>query len=315
MPLPVQLRRCLWLVVYLAVGYQVYTFTRGYISSGPLLDFSKDVAIGSGTEAWTSASSGSLGAGVETADGRRSVSRRTVAVADLHGDFEHALNVLRMALLISGRDSSWVAGHDVLVSTGDIVDRGDDTIRLYRLFGALRSEAEAQGGAVHNLLGNHEMMNALGDWRYVTPGDVDSFGGPVARRKAMSDKGWIGQDWIQAFNVTASVPLVPVDHPHLPRGYRPPHVSFVHGGITPEYAKRGTDAINTIGKSLLTKALQAERPNGWLPDNTTEEEQHLWGQHGPLWYRGYATEPDDVACSLAEEATRALGVEHLVMGQ
>lgn len=77
---------------------------------------------------------------------------------------QHAHNVLRMASLISS-SGHWIGGHDVLVSTGDIVDRGDDTIELYRLFDRLRKEASEVGGEVRNLLGNHEIMNALGDWR------------------------------------------------------------------------------------------------------------------------------------------------------
>ena len=70
--------------------------------------------------------SGSLGPGTSLADGRQSIHRRTVAVADLHGDLEHALNVLSMASLVSttGAETTWTGGHDVLVSTGDIVDRG-----------------------------------------------------------------------------------------------------------------------------------------------------------------------------------------------
>lgn len=75
--------------------------------------------------------------------------RRVVAVADLHGDLAHAHNVLRMAGLIDAQ-AHWRGGSAVLASTGDIVDRGDDTIALYRMFDRLRSEAQAVGGEVHN---------------------------------------------------------------------------------------------------------------------------------------------------------------------
>lgn len=261
------------------------------------------------------ASSGSLGAGVALADGRQSIHRRTVAVADLHGDLQHALNVLSMASLISGSGDSiaWTGGHDVLVSTGDIVDRGDDTIALYRLFQTLRAQATRAGGKVVNLLGNHEFMNALGDWRYVTQGDVKSFGGVQPRRDAMSDRGWIGKDWLDHYNVTAVVPLLPPDHPALPKGYTPPSASFVHGGITPTYAARGVDTINTIGKSLLHKALSNPSPS-WLPPDVSDEERELWSENGPLWYRGYATNPPNQACPDANAARASLGVAHLVMG-
>lgn len=54
--------------------------------------------------------------------------RRIVAVGDLHGDFAHATEVLRMAAIIDKR-MDWIGGpHTILVQTGDIVDRGRDTI-------------------------------------------------------------------------------------------------------------------------------------------------------------------------------------------
>ncbi|EST04942.1 Phosphoesterase domain protein [Kalmanozyma brasiliensis GHG001] len=258
---------------------------------------------------------GSLTTSTALSDGRVPISRRTVAVADLHGDLPHAINVLSMASLVSPTQSSsashpytWIGGHDQLVSTGDIVDRGDDTIALYRLFQSLRNQSALVGGEVKQCLGNHEVMNALGDWRYVTRGDVDSFGGPQARRKAMSVDGWIGQDWLKGYNVTQTVSLLPANHPRLPSGYTPPKVSFVHGGITPEYAERGVDYINKIGHGFLLKALSA------LNSNHTTEEEALWSSDGPLWYRGYATDSNNMACQNAEKASKTLGVRHLVMG-
>lgn len=261
---------------------------------------------------------GALGHGVKLADGRTSISRRTVAVADLHGDLQHAINVLSMANVVSsiptGENYPWIGGHDVLVSTGDIVDRGDDTIPLYKLFMSLRTQAALAGGEVKNCLGNHEVMNALGDWRYVTQGDVKSFGGVQERRKAMSDEGWIGQDWLRNYNVTQTISLLPASHPGLPRSYTPPSVSFVHGGITPEYAQKGVEYINDVGKSFLFKGLSEANPSSWLPSNTTESERHLWSETGPLWYRGYASDAENIACHNADIAKERLGVRHLVMG-
>ncbi|KAN0065166.1 hypothetical protein ACQY0O_001663 [Thecaphora frezii] len=310
------------LLVVLALGLTKFSGYRIFSSPTELSEASidasgRDVAIGSGTEGGLELGDhpvGSLGHGETLDDGRKTVSKRTVAVADLHGDLEHALNVLRMASLVSTSSRSWIAGHDTLVSTGDIVDRGDDTIQLYRLFQSLRKQSSEAGGTVRNLLGNHEVMNALGDWTYVTKGDINSFGGVNKRRSAMSTAGWIGQDWLKSFNVTTVVPLLPPDHPGLPKGYTPPSASFVHGGVTPDYARKGVDEINRIGKSLLHKALDEEKPSGWLPPDTTNEEKAFWSETGPLWYRGYAMEDEPEACAIAEKATKAMGVRHLVMG-
>jgi 3',5'-cyclic AMP phosphodiesterase CpdA len=59
----------------------------------------------------------------------------------------------------------WVGGTDILVQTGDIVDRGTYALDIYRLMRKLRSQAEGLGGRVVSILGNHEVMNAIGDWR------------------------------------------------------------------------------------------------------------------------------------------------------
>src|SRR5690606_21517740 len=97
---------------------------------------------------------------------------RLVAIGDLHGDLEATRDVLRLAGAIDDRDH-WVGGELVVVQTGDQVDRGDDDRAILDLFERLREEARSSGGAVHVLNGNHETMNAAGDFRYVTDGSFD----------------------------------------------------------------------------------------------------------------------------------------------
>jgi 3',5'-cyclic AMP phosphodiesterase CpdA len=71
-----------------------------------------------------------------------------------------------MAKLIDD-NSKWIGGKDTLVQTGDIVDRGAYALDIYKLMRDLRSEADNAGGKVVSILGNHEVMNAIGDWRCV----------------------------------------------------------------------------------------------------------------------------------------------------
>lgn len=119
---------------------------------------------------------------------------RIVGIGDLHGDLPHALRALRLAGLVDLR-GKWVAKATTVVQTGDIVDRGDDTIALFRLMDRLRADAPKLGSRLVSLMGNHEFMNSMGDWRYVTKGDVATFGGERARRLAMSERGWLGRTW------------------------------------------------------------------------------------------------------------------------
>jgi 3',5'-cyclic AMP phosphodiesterase CpdA len=65
---------------------------------------------------------------------------------------------LRATSLVDHR-GYWIGKTTTLVQTGDIVDRGTDTIALYRLFDQLRTQAADAGGEVISLLGNHEVRN------------------------------------------------------------------------------------------------------------------------------------------------------------
>ena len=79
-------------------------------------------------------------------------------------DIQSARKVLQMAKIID-KSLTWIAGTDVLVQTGDIVDRGTYALDIYQMMHKLRSQASAVGGEVVSILGNHEVMNAIGDWR------------------------------------------------------------------------------------------------------------------------------------------------------
>lgn len=51
-----------------------------------------------------------------------SFSRKIVAIGDLHGDLPNALKVLQMAHAVDAQ-GNWSGEIDVLVQTGDIIDR------------------------------------------------------------------------------------------------------------------------------------------------------------------------------------------------
>lgn len=110
-------------------------------------------------------------------------------------DIANARKVLRMAKIIDD-DGDWAAGNDILVQTGDIVDRGTFALDIYRLMQKLRGQASSAGGQVVSILGNHEIMNAIGDWRYVTQPDIQRFGSTEQRQHDLSSQGWLGQEWL-----------------------------------------------------------------------------------------------------------------------
>ncbi|OWZ74617.1 serine-threonine protein phosphatase [Cryptococcus neoformans Tu401-1] len=240
--------------------------------------------------------------------------QRLVAVGDLHGDINNAKKVLQMAEIIDD-DSKWVASTDILVQTGDIVDRGAYADDIYRLMRSLRGQAASQGGKVVSILGNHEMMNAIGDWRYVTKSDIERFGGTKARQHALSAEGWLGQEWLANYSITALVPISP--YPSSPT------FSFTHGSLRPSYANLTPypAAINDLGHSLLTKALTPPmappyppNPYSGLPKGTTHEEADLYAEGGPLWWRGLAEREEGQVCEWAKDLKQKIGVRRIIGG-
>ncbi|WWD16773.1 hypothetical protein CI109_101205 [Kwoniella shandongensis] len=240
--------------------------------------------------------------------------QRLVAVGDLHGDIDNAQKVLRMAHLIDS-NSRWIGNTDILVQTGDIVDRGAHANEIYRLMQKLRSQAAGEGGKVVSILGNHEVMNAIGDWRYVTKDDIKAFGGTKQRQADLSSDGWLGQEWLANYSVTALVPLAP--HPSAPT------LSFTHGSLRPSYPHLTPypSAINALGHSLLSKALTPPlappyppNPYSGLPKGSTHDEAESYAEGGPLWWRGLAEREEGQVCLWAEELKGKIGARRIIGG-
>ncbi|KAF9929733.1 hypothetical protein FBU30_001250 [Linnemannia zychae] len=209
---------------------------------------------------------------------------RIVAVGDLHSDLPQTRAVLRLANVIDS-DDNWSGGHDTLIQTGDIVDRGPDTIAIYNLFDKLRKQAKEAGGKVVNIYGNHEVMNLGGDLRYVTEEDFASFGGRQKRKEAWDIRtGWLGQQIYNNFNIT-----------HIQNG----HTVFSHGDMEPEWARLGVDTLNLLAREAIWKSNY---------------------YHAPIFQgtgnRAHATQEDGIeeTCKRINAVKEALGVNRLISG-
>lgn len=102
------------------------------------------------------------------------VGQRVVAVGDVHGDAEALAGILQSAG-VTDANRHWSGGSTVFVQVGDLLDRGDHGREVLDLMMALEKEAPRAGGRVVALLGNHEVMNLVGDLRYVTPAGFAEF--------------------------------------------------------------------------------------------------------------------------------------------
>jgi hypothetical protein len=115
---------------------------------------------------------------------------RVVAFADVHGAYTELHTLLRETGILDAQDR-WAAGHTHVVSLGDLLDRGADSRKVMDLLMGLQDEAQAAGGQLHVLLGNHEVMNLLGDLRYVDAGEYAAYGDmESAAERAQMRQGW-----------------------------------------------------------------------------------------------------------------------------
>ncbi len=87
-------------------------------------------------------------------------------MADIHGEYDQMVSILQNAGLIDG-ELRWTGGERHLVALGDMMSRGSEVTPVLWFLYRLEREAEASGGRVHIVLGNHEIMVMLSDLRYV----------------------------------------------------------------------------------------------------------------------------------------------------
>ncbi|XP_058739201.1 shewanella-like protein phosphatase 2 [Vicia villosa] len=99
---------------------------------------------------------------------------RLIAIGDLHGDLKKSKDALRIAGVIdaSGR---YTGGSSTVVQIGDIMDRGNDEIKILYLMEKLKREAARCGGRFVTMNGNHEILNVEGDFRYATRSGLKEF--------------------------------------------------------------------------------------------------------------------------------------------
>ena len=157
------------------------------------------------------------------------------AATDLHGQLGAVYRLLAEAGLAV--DGTWTApSQTALVVTGDMVDRGPDSLGLVRRLAALRSQAAAAGSIVALLEGNHEVqvLGGLADIPELFRA-LMAFGGPATFASVgMQAVEWTGRD---AVSIAARVDeLAPDLRPTL-WSFAPyarwRDVALVHGGPVP----------------------------------------------------------------------------------
>ncbi|MDH4272548.1 MAG: metallophosphoesterase [Candidatus Aminicenantes bacterium] len=264
---------------------------------------------------------------------------RIIVIGDLHGDYDNFVKILKGTQVVDP-DLHWAAGKVHLVQTGDVMDRGIDARRIFDLLMRLEKEAEEAGGMVHVLLGNHEEMNLTGTVfsgnresvtldqfrtflpdgyrkqeedslvkriiklrsrdRYLREKDVvDAFwsslrDSPSAQRQYVINLNEQYGDWLRELNVAIKIN----------------DIVFVHGGISEKYSRWGLREINNRFRLEIADYWRAYRRRE-LP--RLGQPQILYRGDSPLWYREFATVPEEDLKEELDATLANLGAKTMII--
>lgn len=214
---------------------------------------------------------------------------KILVLGDLHGMYPKLLSYLQQNKVIDEEGHwSWGKGH--LVMSGDILDRGEEVTETLWFVYHLEQEAAAAGGAVHYLLGNHELMVMEGDLRYVYPRYLKLFRQAKLSYEDQFSKDAVFGQWMRSRN----------------SAIRLNELLITHAGISPMVAEQGLSLPDINNR--MKQYLQQDQK-----DNLT---QLLASQQGPLWYRGYfmpGMEYDTISQDEVAQVLQQYEVAHMVV--
>ena len=199
--------------------------------------------------------------------------QRLIAIGDIHGAYPQLVELLGRTGLLD-EQGRWAGGETTLVMTGDYVDRGARIRPVLDLLMTLERQAEAGGGRVIVLLGNHETMNLMKLQQDVSSEAVASFADDRSeeRRVEAYDRyerfvrsrrrdlgrdppGLLGEEaWMEA-HPPGLIEYVEAFGPKGTYGrwlrekdavVKVDDTVFLHGGLNPEYAESTLDGVNEL---------------------------------------------------------------------
>jgi hypothetical protein len=203
-------------------------------------------------------------------------SNRIVIIGDIHGDIRRFKDILIDAKIIN-KNIEWIAEpkNTIVVQMGDQVDSInrdpslDDwevlpDVEMVYFTNLLNKIALSKGGRVISLIGNHELMNIIGNFSYVSPKSLND---NYKRRELFKPGGTLSA-------ILSQRPLV----------VKIGKLLFCHAGLTLEHlsilSKYNKDIsyLNTIWKNFL-------KNNAVLIEDKEIFENIILDMDGMLWTR------------------------------
>ena len=233
--------------------------------------------------------------------GAQRSSSRVVAIGDIHAD----LGMFRQALELAGATNArgeWIGGSLTIVQLGDLIGRSDEERQVLDFLFDVQQRAAKAGGAVHALIGNHEVFGGRVDNQAVGPNPFPAWEGveglrrddprlrhlpPHARARgaALAPGGPYARK-IAAFPVVLKLR----------------DTVFVHGGVEPRWARYGVDRIN-------------HEVREWLLGRTPEPDSSWGVDDGDrvMWTRRFSADVDAADCAALSESLRILGAKRMIV--
>ena len=270
---------------------------------------------------------------------------RLVAIPDLHGDLHYTKRSLRLAgISQDDDDESWrFHGNIELVQTGDIVDRGEQSMAIVELFMALKNfTADDESQSVTALLGNHELMQLQHDFRYVAREEITKLGkeslerqnlggnemgtgyglraywqaGQMRWRKAFSDGEPIGDE------VRYRRPLLHVG------GVNSCTTLFSHAGVRLAHLRKYGNSVEGVNTAAFDAIEAVSKHEKHETENPNENKQRLrppflgtldlFDHDSPVWTRFWSDKWDGAAekraCGELDEILNLTNTKRMVIG-
>lgn len=225
---------------------------------------------------------------------------RIVAIGDIHGDLDALRQALTLAGAINAQDD-WVGGSLIVVLTGDYLDRGDDDRAICDLLEALALKAREANGRLVALNGNHEIMNAMGDMRYVTPAAFETFREFAPPTELISPR--VDTPAYAYGRLYAYAPGGPYAQKLAANGVVEVlgGTVFVHGALAPSVVEYGVERLNNETRA-------------WLRGDAPEPPAMLTAQEGPIWSSAFSDEQVETSCKALQATLQALGAARMAVG-
>ena len=223
--------------------------------------------------------------------------KRIIVIGDIHGDWNITKKIFLKYNLINS-NGKWIAEpkDTKVVQVGDILDRGGrpDTIgdecsevKIMDFLDEIHEQAHLYGGGVYCILGNHEIMNVVGNFNYSGKESISCFGGVEGRKKAFQSGGVMAQRFACSRNTVMKIGKF----------------LFVHGGFNEKHLTKSIPEINKI----MRKFLQGDKKlyNQDFID-------YYMAYNGILWNRELSLGSPD--CEKLEKILQHFNVNGLIVG-